>query len=72
MNRAEKGWQTRYVNEIEIVKEKMKVLREDLYNVFLEFVNKSGKYHDLNRELDGLQKELERFQSKHKGGVSSE
>jgi archaellum component FlaC len=72
MNRAEKGWETRYLNEIAILTDKMNVLSDELYKLFLEFVNKTGKFQDMNRELDGLQKELSRFQEKHKGGSSSE
>jgi hypothetical protein len=72
MNRAEKGWETRYENEIAILTDKMSILSDELYKLFLEFVNKTGKFQDMNRELDGLQKELERFQWKHKGGSSSE
>jgi hypothetical protein len=72
MNRAEKGWQTRYINEIAILTDKMTVLSDELYKIFLEFVNKTGKFQDMNREREAMQKELERFQARTKGGVSSE
>ena len=71
MNRAEKGWQTRYVNEIAIIEDKLKTLRDDIYARFLDFVKMTAKYQDLNREYDAMQKELERFEWKHKGGLSS-
>ena len=72
MNRAEKGWQTRYVNEIAINKEKIDIVLEELHKDFLNFISKLLKYQDLAREQDRMQKELERFESKHKGGSSSE
>ena len=72
MNRAEKGWQTRYTNEIAILDEKLEHLREELHTLFLDFVGKTAKYHDLTHERDAMQKELQRFQRKHKGGTSSE
>ena len=72
MNRAEKGWQTRYVNEIAIIEDKLKTLRDDMYARFLDFVKMTAKYQDLNREYDAMQKELERFEWKHKGGLSSD
>jgi len=72
MNRAEKGWQTRYVNEIAINKEKIDIALEELHKDFLNFISKLLKYQDLAREQDRMQKELERFESKHKGGLSSE
>jgi len=70
MNRAEKGWQTRYINEIAINKEKIDIALEELYKDFLNFISKLSKYQDLAREQDRMQKELERFESKHKGGSS--
>ena len=69
MNRAEKGWQTRYVNEIAILKDKMETLSEELYTQFMDFVNKTAKYQDMNREYIAMQKELERFQARTKGGL---
>ena len=72
MNRAEKGWQTRYINEIAILEQKMKDLRDEMYRQFMDFVTMTSKYHDLDREHSAMQKELERFQWKHKGGASSE
>ena len=71
MNRAEKGWQTRYITEIAINKEKIDIALEELYKDFLNFISKLSKYQDLAREQDRMQKELERFQWKHKGGLSS-
>ena len=68
MNRALKGWKTRYENEIAIIENKMETLREELYKQFLDFINKTAKYHDLTREHEQMQKELERFEWKHKGG----
>ena len=68
MNRAQKGWQTRYKNEIAILDEKLEHLREELHTLFLDFVGKTAKYHDLTHERDAMQKELERFESKHRGG----
>jgi hypothetical protein len=72
MNRAEKGWITRYQNEIQIIVDKIDSLREELYADFLHFLGKISKYQDLAREYDRMQKELDRFQRKHKGGASSE
>jgi uncharacterized coiled-coil DUF342 family protein len=72
MNRAEKGWETRYKNEIAILVEKIDTMREELYADFLHFLGKITKYQDLAREYDRMQKELEHFQRKHKGGPSSE
>jgi len=72
MNRAEKGWQTRYVNEIAINKEKIDIALEELYKDFLSFISKLSKYQDLAREQDRMQKELSRFQARTKGGLSSE
>ena len=72
MNRAEKGWQTRYINEIAINKEKIDIALEELHKDFLNFISKLSKYQDLAREQDRMQKELERFQWKHKGGLSTD
>jgi len=72
MNRAEKGWATRYTNEIAIIKEQLKTLREELYAQFLDFMSKSAKYHDLDREYRAMCRELDRFEWKHKGGSSLE
>ena len=68
MNRAEKGWQTRYQNEIAIIAVKLDILRDELHKDFLAFVTKTAKYQDLNREYDIMHKELERFQVRTKGG----
>jgi hypothetical protein len=72
MNRAQKGWQTRYENEIVILQDQMQILRDEMYRMFMDFVNKTAKYQDLNREYLAMQKELERFEWKHKGGSSSD
>jgi len=50
----------------------MKDLRDEMYRQFMDFVTMTSKYHDLDREHSAMQKELERFQWKHKGGLSSE
>jgi len=65
MNRAEKGWATRYQNEIAIIKEQLKTLREELYAQFLDFMSKSAKYQDLEREYKAMCRELDRFHRKH-------
>ena len=71
MNRAEKGWQTRYVNEIAIIDNQLETLVEELHIQFLDFIRKTAKYHDLTHEREVMQKDLSRFQEKHKGGLSS-
>jgi len=70
MNRAEKGWQTRYVNEIAIIDNQLETLVEELHIQFLDFIRKTAKYHDLTHEREVMQKELERFQARTKGGLS--
>lgn len=71
MNRASKGWATRYKNEIAIIKEQLEAMSEELYKQFLEFVNNTAKYQELTRQYTMMCKELERFEWKHKGGLSS-
>jgi len=68
MNRAEKGWHTRYKNEIAILDNQLETLRDELYNQFLSFISNTAKYHDLTQERERMQKELKRFEWKHKGG----
>jgi len=72
MNRAEKGWETRYKNEIIILEQKMKDLRDEMYRQFMDFVTMTSKYHDLDREHSAMQKELHRFHKRTKGGLSSD
>jgi len=68
MNRAKKGWQTRYKNEIAILDNHLEILKDELYAQFLSFIKNTAKYHDLTQQREKMQKELARFQSKHKGG----
>ena len=72
MNRAQKGWQTRYENEIAILEMKIKDLREELYNEFLQFIRKTAKYQSYEQELTRMHNELHKFHRKHNGGSSSE
>jgi hypothetical protein len=72
MNRAEKGWETRYLNEIAILKQQIDTMQNELYDQFLAFINKLSKHQDLARELDRMQKELAHFHRKHNRGSSSE
>ena len=72
MNRAQKGWQTRYENEIAILDSQMNELREELYKDFLAFVRKTAKYHHLEQEQTRMHNELHKFHRKHNGGGSSE
>lgn len=70
MTRAKKGWQTRYKNEIAIIDDQLETLKDDLYDEFLLFISKTAKYQDLTQQRERMQKELKRFEWKHKGGTS--
>jgi len=70
MNRAKKGWQTRYKNEIAILDNQLETMRDELYNQFMSFISNTAKYHDLTRKREILQRELKKFDRKHKGEPS--
>ena len=65
MNRAQKGWITRYENEIAILEERMKNLRDELYDEFMSFIKKTAKYQYLNEEHTRMVKAFEKLQKKN-------
>lgn len=67
MSRAVKGWETRLDNEIAILEHTLKELRDSLYTDFMKFIEKTGRYHALNKDLEKMQYKKEKFQRKHKG-----
>jgi len=67
-NNAHKSWQTRYSNEIKILEDNIKELRDDLYKDFMVFIEKTQRYHRLTDEVRAMHKKLYRLQSKGKGG----
>ena len=70
LTRAKKGWHTRYKNEIAILDDQLETLKDELYNEFMSFISKTSKYQDLTQQRERMQKELQRFEWKHKGGPS--
>ena len=65
MNRAQKGWITRYENEIAILEERMKNLRDELYDEFTSFIKKTAKYQYLDEEHTRMVKAFEKLQKKN-------
>ena len=72
MNRATKGWETRYDTEIKIIEEQLKELRDRLYTDFMSFIEKTGRYQALDKRLQEMQYKQKKFHRKHKGDTIKE
>jgi len=72
MNRAQKGWITRYQNEKQILEDQMEEMREDLHKDFISFITKTSKYHRLTEQHVRMCNEIKKFHRKHNGGSSLE